>query len=57
MWPFNGGWPLNGGPLNRGSTVMNNSAVHVCKLSLVQYIFKSDHMLCFCWHLCESLLT
>jgi hypothetical protein len=21
MWPFNRGWPLNGGPLNRGSTV------------------------------------
>jgi hypothetical protein len=22
MWPFNRGWPLNGGPLNRGSTVV-----------------------------------
>ena len=22
MWPFNRGWPLNGGPLNRGSTVI-----------------------------------
>ena len=21
MWPFNREWPLNGGPLNRGSTV------------------------------------
>ena len=21
MWPFNRGWPLNRGPLNRGSTV------------------------------------
>ena len=21
MWPFNRGWPLNGGPLNKGSTV------------------------------------
>ena len=25
MWPFNRGWPLNGGPLNRDSTVL----VHV----------------------------
>jgi hypothetical protein len=23
MWPFNRGWPLNGGPLNRGSTVVD----------------------------------
>ena len=23
MWPFNRGWPLNGGPLNRGSTVIH----------------------------------
>ena len=22
MWPFNRGWPLNGGPLNRGWTVL-----------------------------------
>jgi hypothetical protein len=22
MWPFNRGWPLNGGPLNRGLTVV-----------------------------------
>ena len=22
MWPFDRGWPLNGGPLNRGSTVL-----------------------------------
>ena len=25
MWPFNRGWPLNGGPLNRGSTVLRVS--------------------------------
>ena len=23
MWPFNRVWPLNGGPLNGGSTVSN----------------------------------
>jgi hypothetical protein len=22
MWPFNRGWPLNGGPFNRSSTVL-----------------------------------
>ena len=26
MWPFNRGWPLNGGPLNRGSTVYTEFA-------------------------------
>ena len=27
-WPFNGVWPLNGGPLNRGSTVVWNVNKH-----------------------------
>ena len=28
MWPFNRGWPLNRGPLNRGSTVVANCLCH-----------------------------
>ena len=27
IWPFNRGWPLNGGPLNRGSTVYAASCI------------------------------
>jgi hypothetical protein len=29
MWPFNRGWPLNGGPLNRGSTVVFTCKPHL----------------------------
>jgi hypothetical protein len=29
MWPFNRGWPLNGGPLNRGSTVFDLCFHHI----------------------------
>jgi hypothetical protein len=34
MWPFNRGWPLNGGPLNRGSTVHGEKYVPVANTSL-----------------------
>ena len=27
MWPFNRVWPLNGGPLNGGSTVYTNEHI------------------------------
>ena len=33
-WPFNRGWPPNGGPLNRGSTVVVFKTSHA---SLVNY--------------------
>ena len=54
MWPFNRGWPLNGGPLNRGSTVYTNviiklryinrkilakGAPPICTVHSVQYSF------------------
>ena len=31
MWPFKRGWPLNRGPLNRGSTVLQ----YILRLSIV----------------------
>ena len=34
MWPFNRGWPLNGGPLNRGSTVLRLVAYLIAYLAL-----------------------
>jgi hypothetical protein len=35
MWPFNRGWPFNGGPLNRGSTVLRLVAYLIAYLGPV----------------------
>jgi hypothetical protein len=37
MWPFNRGWPLNGGPLNRGSTVLRVSIKYTLVLKHIGY--------------------
>jgi hypothetical protein len=40
MWPFNRGWPLNGGPLNRGSTVLL-----CCLLLIMLFTIKLNYLL------------
>ena len=37
MWPFNRVWPLNGGPLNRGSTVYTLLKFYCTILLLLKY--------------------
>ena len=53
-WPFNRGWPLNGGPLNRGSTVCRIITVEVyqtlSKTLMIFNITKTESNNCFIIH-------
>ena len=46
MWPFNRRWPLNGGPLNRDSTVL----VHVFQNYLNKFKYVSLQVNTITWN-------
>ena len=43
MWSFNRGWPLNGGPLNRGSTVLQESITSAFVCHFKSSVCKVNH--------------
>ena len=45
MWPFNRGWPLNEGPLNRGSTVYVNNTLPLAVHEITRHFWAAYNIL------------